>query len=294
MHQFKIIVEGPEGDRLRQVRVAPYISLGAQNAYDYMPPAVASELGVTSTTNGVALMSRIRPKNLRSLLAKSERFGTQRFQLNEGADKDKLFSLRFRKVGRIEGQVVSENPEWLKSVRLWVESKTKRVERDQICLGQGIARTIKVDSDGKFQIPALATGSLTISASCDAKVPVYPRVPVDLTLGAGQILNLRIPLERTTKVTGRIVNGNGDPVPNAVLSIYGIKRQQSRRVTTDKDGRYSSSVLPGKVRVHVIAVDWEHPWDQKPDLRKLVNVPQQNEMFEFEDITVRRTDSDTK
>jgi hypothetical protein len=259
-----------------------------------MPQGIADELAVTSTRSGLALMARIRPQNLRSVLAASDQFGIQRFQLDQIADKRELFSLRFRDVGTIEGQVVSDNPEWLKSMRLWIESNAaKRIERDQICFGQGIARDIKVDKDGKFRIPAMAVGSLSISASCADNVPVYPRVPLDLKLEAGQVLRLRIPLERTTSVSGRIVNAEGSPIRDAIVSIYGTNREQSRRVTTDKEGRYTSSVLPGKVRVQVIAIDWEHSWHQDPRLMQ-VEVSRQNSVFEFEDITVRQIDTPLK
>lgn len=288
-HRFKIIVEAPNRDRLPQVRVRPYVSLGAQNAYDHMPPGIANELAVTSTRSGLALVTRIRPKNLASLLARSERFGTQWFQLEQIADKEELFSLRFREIGSIEGQIVTDDPEWLQSIRwLRIQSKTKRADRDQICFGQGIARDIKIDKDGKFRIPAIAVGSLSISASCADNVPVYPRVPLDLNLDAGQTLKLRIPLERTTQVSGQIVDADGGPVPNAVVSIYGTRREQSRMVTTDKDGRYTSSVLPGQVRVQVIVVDWKQSWRQDPGSLVPVEVPQQDGVFGFEEITISR------
>src|SRR5262245_43685122 len=56
--------------------------------------------------------------------------------------------------------------------------------------------------------------------------------------------------ETTGAISGRVVDGQGLPVPGATVTIAGV--QGSKRITTDADGRFAVQFLtPGSYEVRV-------------------------------------------
>jgi carboxypeptidase family protein len=73
--------------------------------------------------------------------------------------------------------------------------------------------------------------------------------------------------QRAGSISGRVVNESGQPMPNAIVNIFGSSKQPARRTTnTDEDGRFHADDLPrglysvlAQVRGYVLARDARAP-----------------------------------
>lgn len=85
--------------------------------------------------------------------------------------------------------------------------------------------------------------------------------------------------QRASSIAGRVVNESGQPMPNAIVNIFGTSKQPARRtINTDEDGKFRVDDLPpgvysvlAQVRGYVPARDQRDPVYYRPgDLVNLV------------------------
>ncbi len=113
------------------------------------------------------------------------------------------------------------------------------------------------DAGGRFTIPGLPYGDYTVSA---AKQGFSPTAPVHVALSANQS-DLTIKLLPFGRITGTVVDDNGDPILNANIQLFRAAIQNGRRVmqpashsTTNDLGEYHvASLPPGRYYVSVTA-----------------------------------------
>src|SRR5712671_3025746 len=77
----------------------------------------------------------------------------------------------------------------------------------------------------------------------------------------------------STSITGRVVNESGQPVPNAIVSVFGIGTQppEHRNTNSDEDGTFRAVDLPrgvynvsARARGYVFAPDPTEPGYYRP------------------------------
>jgi protocatechuate 3,4-dioxygenase beta subunit len=121
----------------------------------------------------------------------------------------------------------------------------------------GEPRVTSTDTTGRYRFDKLPAGSYRIKAdkpglvasSLGARHSFDSGSPVDLA--AGQAATADIALLRGAAIEGRIVNGDGEPVQNLVVSAsrlaygpYGRTPAPQRQATTDDLGRFRIHSLP--------------------------------------------------
>ncbi len=191
--------------------------------------------------------------------------------------------------GRLEGRVVSEQPELFRSMFISIDTDDPSSQRGE-CKG---VVTVTPDADGRFVIPTIVPGWVQLYARlADERIPVRPRLIGyhQLEVAPGRTTRLEIPLEAARKVTGLVrVKGTGEPVKGALVAACFGEVAQSDKATTDSKGRYSAMVLPGPLRLQVIytgrkdLIQAGEPWLAR------IPVPEGTSDFELPPVELSKT-----
>ena len=100
-------------------------------------------------------------------------------------------------------------------------------------------RNMVTDASGLFDFPALPESRYTLSVSKTGFVtlaygqrrPLQPGTPLQLTAGQ-RLEGIEMRLPRGSAIAGRIMDENGDPLPNTVVRVMRYQYQQGQRVLT--------------------------------------------------------------
>ncbi len=177
------------------------------------------------------------PKDDRAgIRVESETYGTQIFNPEVMPDE-----IRLMPVGRIEGIVIGDHPEWIADIPVAVFTRS---ENSTAAIGES---RVTSDKDGRFVIPAIAAGIVGFRMSVPPEWPVRPTWDENLRVVSGGIQTIRFRMERTVKLLGS-VQTSGRPVPKLQVHIlHGVDEELSEWATTNESGRFEASVLPGRV-----------------------------------------------
>jgi hypothetical protein len=175
-------------------------------------------------------------------------------------------TIHLRRVGKIEGQVIANQPEIARPVRL-IFTTEEYLEKSPPWLTEGHA-DVESDENGRFTVPALAAGVLRIDIFVNENQPLRPQLPEFVRLRAGETTSLEIPMVRTVTVRGSVrAKDTGRPIPGALVHIYyGVGRQGADSVT-DAQGNFTARVLPGRLGLQMISMPTEYvqlgaPWNR--------------------------------
>ena len=285
---LKVIVKDPKGKPVPDIQLEPFYSRGA-SATEWIPEKFRKRMRVKANAKGMLILPRVRHEDIVSVHAISKEFGIQEFRIpKEG--RNRKIDMQLAPVGKIQGEVSAENPEWLEGIIVHITSRPEVYPTEGQSPGRGISGVIEIGEDGKFTVPAIAAGPLMIDVSSDPKHPARLKLPGrNKKLHPEKTMLLKIPLLPATPIRGRVEDVDGNPVPDASVSVAFGEQRQSDSCVTDKDGVFSGFVLPGKSYSHVISVKSFGPWEQKGQFSDRYKVPDQREVFDVPVVTLLRT-----
>ncbi|MGI8980982.1 MAG: M56 family metallopeptidase [Pirellulaceae bacterium] len=291
------VVIGSDRKPVADVIVEPRHLL-THRGYDIIPAEARKIIGAKTDAEGRVRMPQMLRKGFHTVLAISDSFGTQVFQLDAVFKQPAERTLELRTTGRIEGQLTAEKPEWVRGVEIWFTTAGDPSKPNWKTEGEASAKT---DAQGHFTVPAIASGRLRIYIRpLGRDIPVLPRFPKVRAMADGfdpsivglpELLNVkvgktekvRITLETPVTVRGTILTDDTQkPIPGAEIAVqYGDG--QADHVVSDAEGQYEARVLPGPVWASVIVRPKEFStyeevglsWDRK------VEVPNQATPFDL-------------
>ena len=129
-------------------------------------------------------------------------------------------NLRLAPVGRIVGRLVAPANEPIRGVTVRACTLVGGFE----CSGQGGLAEVACDGSGRFEIPAIAAGTLTLDLVFDPQTGTKLRTEPyhGLVLAAGTTTELTIPLRPTVRITGSFrEQGKSRPIPGVVVALDG-------------------------------------------------------------------------
>lgn len=261
--RFRVLA--PNGQPLIGVEVQPQ-NYKTSVAYEAVPEELLNGLVGRTDEDGFVKLPAIQLAPLFSLEMRHKEYGRQSVRI-DNSQTSEYREIRLRDVASIKGRLISENPEWVRKVKLSFATDNQERSKEP----QGIAEVV-TDDEGNFQVTAIASGGpLRTHAAIDPALPVRPVYREGLFLTVGETVDLEIPLVDAPLVRGKVVaKSTGKPIANAEMYLdYGGLLQSDRVVTNDR-GEYQGHVLPGKVRVYPISLPsgfvqlgtpWSEPYD---------------------------------
>lgn len=287
------IVVDPAGKPIAGAIIEPYMFHDLH--YYYIPDEIAKRLGGKTDDRGEFVLSEISRKALQGIRVGTNTYGIQQFSAvaNAGAFFTKR-TLRLNPAGRLIGGITGEKPEWTRNVKLTftTNQREKLVGYDGSAAGYA---EVESDDRGRFVIPALASGALTIKCEHNDRIPAWIRLPSNLVVAPDAETKIDLVYHRGAPIRGRVLAKDSQkPVKGAKVriehgldsNIYSPDYRQT--IITDADGRFESRALPGVVNVRV---------ESAPDsLRQLTNyapiqLADRAESFEIPPILLEKTRS---
>ena len=243
------VVAGPDGRPVAGARITPR---RVAREVPEIPEAIAALGSSTTDRDGRAVLSAFRPEELLAVDVEAEGFGLQprEFRTPEGMADVGSKSIALAAVGRVSGRVVAEDPQAVAGLAVRVTSST--AGRGGANAGLAPATT---DASGRFEVPAIAAGVVTVRVRPRAGSPDLPaRVP-RRGLEAGRGVEVEIPLIRGVRVVGEAVDDrDGRPIAGAVVSVVPSGPLEPSRVRSDAQGRFEAYVPSGLVSHRVLKV----------------------------------------
>jgi hypothetical protein len=234
----------PQGQPIDGARVSPvYVEREEKGLLSFgavyhlpIPAEIAGRLAVTTDAHGIAKVADLPSGGLRYARVETPRFGTQTVLL-----QGRSHVARLGAVGRLVGQVKGDNPAAAQGLRMRVETHPSPPSpgKPYVYAPDGAAEAI-IDASGRFEVPALAAGMLSVSLQTRDNKPTRDIPVQERAIEPGKTTELIVPLPGLTHehaIEGRVVDRQGKPVAGAVVFQSGDGPTRTRAASHD-DGRF--------------------------------------------------------
>lgn len=234
-----------------------------------VPEVIIARLTARTDAAGKATLTGLVPSELETVRVESGASGAQ--WAGMPADRGKIALVRLAPVGQLRGQLTASEPRAI--ARKKVRFATWQVPGDEYS-GGGLAEAT-TDGEGRFEIPALAAGSLTFeiledglpspsrfNSTGDQRDPTSePSSSVYLTaqatgpaIEAGETTTFDMPLRRAVRVTQQVLEVESHaPVAGARVWIR-TGLTAGNIFDTDASGRLTGYALPGLVSSRLLRI----------------------------------------
>ena len=214
-----------------------------------VPEELAGKFGATTDADGRAVLDAFASDEIVAVEARADGFGIQPRIFSPPGPGPKV--IRLRPTGRVAGRLVADDPA---AVRGWVVFASTLPDDDPSRRGSwaGTAEAT-TDREGRFEMPPLAAGKLSLSFTPPEGARYRPAPVPDRTLPAGGEVGVEVDLSRAVRVEGVVrERGGGPPVAGVRLAVSTPSTpNRGYPIWADDRGRYAFESLPGKATVSV-------------------------------------------
>lgn len=231
-----VAVRGPDGRPVAGARVTPAAVRGQA-----LPEAVSAAFAVTADGDGRANLTAFDAEELEVVRITAPAFGVQQLSLPR-AGRGGEHTITLAPAGRVEGRVTADDPRAARGLTLFLATRGDPSD-DPDAGGRAEART---DDAGRFFVPALAEGRLTLAFVPHQELPFRGRFEGHPEVDAGRVTAVEVALKSAVLVRGEVrEQGTDKPVVGAEVRIDWAA--EAPRVRTDAEGRYTGYVAPGTI-----------------------------------------------
>lgn len=210
-----------------------------------LPNELTQRLAAETNEAGEAELPDVAGEMLRTVRVDSAQFGAQWAILARSSDGE-TSPLILSPVGAIRGRLLDAGGAAIASTRVrlttWIEP------RDDLA-GGGMAE-LTTDADGRFDLPAIAAGTLQAAVKLPPDSPLVSTYQGTQQLEADTANDATIRFKRGVHVHGTVVDQADRPVAGAVISLG--SSLDSPLAECDEAGRYSGYLLPGLVHLSLV------------------------------------------
>ena len=276
----EFVVKGPDGRPVEGARVVPTRlarpGLG-------LPAAVAALASATTDAEGRARLAAFRGDEVLAVVVEAGGFGLQprEFVQADGSAWPGPKSVRLRGVGRVEGRLTGDDPKSLGGRTIRLDS-----ESDGHPVGSAEAKT---DEAGRFAVPALASGLVSVRVRPEAGSPDLGVRVARYTVAEGSRVEAEVAIRRGVRVAGVVRDSaTGEGIACVVVAVVSPRSPEPRVVRSDVRGRYETFIPPGPTSHRVLRVP--DPYLCPPDFLgpRPLAVPPAIVLFELPPIELAR------
>jgi hypothetical protein len=211
-----------------------------------LPEELTDQLKAQTDARGRARLVGFGPGDLLWISVRSPSFGKQvgaPAALGPNGD----LGITMRPVGQVVGRLVADDQGLVAKRHVSVFTF---VEGDQSSTSGGAEAT--TDDQGRFEMPAVAAGKLSIVVQPRKGAADRARPPRDVVVESGKRVEVSIPLVgpvRFRQITGKVVDRQGEPIAGALVIQQGDTPTRTE-CQTDERGRFSlAEVAPRRTFV---------------------------------------------
>ncbi|HJT32320.1 MAG TPA: hypothetical protein VJ783_09780 [Pirellulales bacterium] len=240
-------VTSPDGKPLPDARVTPHRVNNAR-----LPRELADKLGSTTDDSGRTTLRLLDPASIDLLRVECDAYGTQWVGLPL-PEADGARRVALTPVGSVRSRLMADDPRAVSAVPIRLATG---LERNEEAPGGGFAETV-TDALGRFEVKALAAGTLATTAEVPAEIPFRCQHGPRQAVAEGVANEFTISLERAVLVEGVVRDcDSGEPLADTSiwLDVFALPRNMPR---SDQEGRYRAYLLPGQAS----ASPWRMPRD---------------------------------
>ncbi len=244
----EFVVRGPDGRPVAGARIQPR---ALDREFFAVPDGLAERIEAQTVTDdhGRAVLAEFFPDEISTIFVSAPGLGRQQFGFGLRGGSQEARTIDLMPVGRVEGRIVADDPEIARNHRLTVMIWDRRLGPP--ALGLFYLRT---DPQGRFVIPEVPVGGLSVSGMPTAGSPWFLESPPDLKVEAGKTTRVDVRPIKGFRLKGVVrERGTGSPIAGVGLGPYGRQGDDDATVSTNAEGRFtlfalrSALLLPGAV-----------------------------------------------
>jgi beta-lactamase regulating signal transducer with metallopeptidase domain len=211
----------------------------------YLPDELIDRIAVQTGPDGRAVLNAVPLEQIRQVRVSSASLGNQTFHTHEGFKAGEI--LQVRNALPLVGRVVADDPTAARGLPVLLNTYGEDYRNLTKHLSSGFARAV-TDSEGRFRVPALATGTLfaAVQVSEDS---LYQALSIkDRPFNASSRIELEIPLIRMIHVRGLVQDAESKKPIDGVGVCFSSPELVGgvlKFVKTDANGWYEALAHPG-------------------------------------------------
>jgi len=240
--KFAYRVIGPDNHpRLGELIEPVHLTAGMHSIAP--PRPVRDLLSGTTDENGLFSVNSVAAEDGMLVRVVSEQFGifTQLPNLARGIPPE--VTIRLLPVGTVEGVVKGPGLELLANRAIQIATIRDQDPRLPAC---GMAETT-IDAQGRFRVPTIAAGEITIHIDTPPGLILEPKAPpVWGEVIPGQTTKISVAVLRTVPLQGRIRMPDGsEPVAEGAVRVIARGPNRERWTPIGPGGRFLVDIVPG-------------------------------------------------
>ncbi len=205
-----------------------------------VPDELIGQSSSVTEADGRATLAAFPPDQIEGVRVESRQFGQQVAMFRWGVQGEPTIQLR--PVARVQGKYTADDPAAVR--RLTVRVHSRRIGKGPEVYAQAIAVT---DDLGRFEVPTIAAGELSISTEAPGPSEYYAPGMVSASVEPGKQAHIQIGLTKAVRVRGEVRDRDThQPLAGVGLRYFGPGQTGLPQVKTDANGRYEALALPGE------------------------------------------------
>jgi protocatechuate 3,4-dioxygenase beta subunit len=230
----EFLIRGPDGRTVAGARIQPRVL----NRDPFgVPDGLAEriEAQAVSDEHGRAVLTAFFPEEISTLFVSAPGLGRQYFGFGFRHGQQEARTIELRPVGRVEGQIVADDPEIGRDRRLLVTVRDRRIGPPALGLF-----FVTTDPQGRFVLPEVPVGELNASGMPPVGSPWFLQSASGLKVEAGQTTRVEVKAVKGVRLKGTVrQRGTGAPIAGAKVYPYSTEGSDDAAVRTDPEGRFA-------------------------------------------------------
>jgi hypothetical protein len=236
-----------------------------------IPKPLADCTELATDARGVAVLDAFAAERVAELEVKASGHGIQRCALLPTVKGHRLVWLA--PVAKVTGQLTADDPHLLEGWSIWAATSPvdKSAGADISFAGVAVATT---DGQGRFEIPAIAEGYLTLSCrprnDASYRVKDLPQTLVR----ADRPNEIKLAVDRAYRVEGTVLDRqSGAGIAGVRVTTNMQQAGYQDHCFTDENGRYAMHLLPAQYQLRFVTLPRAYTLTPNAEYRQINVVP---------------------
>jgi len=232
-----------------------------------LPKPLADRIELSTDAGGHTVLDAFAAERVAEVEVAAQGRGIQRCVFLSTVQGFKLVWLG--PVARISGQLTADDAQVLRGWTIWAATAPvdKSAGPDVSVIGMAVVTT---DDQGRFEIPAIAEGYLTLSCRPRGDAPYRVKDIPRTLIRADRPNEIKVAVERAFRVEGTVVDRqSGAGIEGVRIALNGQQTGFLDHCLTDDRGRFAMHLLPGQYQLRLASLPRSYAMSPNAEYRQL-------------------------